>query len=174
VKKTDNLDSKRPKIKVPFESVDIIMECISVALLLLMWLYVLMEYPKLPETIASHFNANGEPDGYSKKTFIWLIPSLTLVMYLGLFILNKFPHLHNYMVNITEENVLKNYRFSTKIIRIVNMLTIALLSYITYQIIESAKGKDFSLGSCFFAIVIGSSILLPIIIFIQYRKINKA
>lgn len=174
VKKTDNLNSKRPRIKVPFESVDIIMESISIVLLILMWLYVLIEYPKLPDSIASHFNANGEPDGYGQKTFIWLMPSIAMIMYIGMFTLNKFPHLHNYMVNITEENALKNYRFSTKIVRVVNMLTIALFSYITFQIIESAKGKDFSLGSWFIAIILGTSVLLSIIIFIQYQKLNKA
>lgn len=174
MKKTDNLNNNRPKIKVPFEFIDIIIECLSIALLTLTWLYVLIEYPNLPDTIASHFNANGEPDSYGNKNFIWLMPSIAIIMYIGLFTLNKFPHLHNYMVNITEENALKNYRLSTKIVRIVNMLTIALFSYITYQIIESAKGEDFSLGSWFFVIVLGTSVLLPIIFFIQYRKLNKS
>ena len=168
------LNIDRPKIKVPIDSIDILMEGISIVLIVLMWLYLYLEYPNLPETVASHFNSKGEPNDYSSKSVILLLPSIATLMYSGLFILNRFPHLHNYMVNITEENALKNYRFSTRILRIVNMLSMIMLAYLTYQIVQSAKSSTFSLGTYFLPIVIGTSILLPIIIIIYYRKINKS
>ena len=77
------------------------------------------------------------------------------------------------MVNITKDNALKNYRFSTKIVRIVNTLSMTMFAYITYQIIESAKGKVLSMGSWFLPIVIGVSLILPIGIIIYFRKINR-
>lgn len=167
------MNNNRPKIQVPFQSIDIVLECISIALILIMWLLIIKEYSTLPETIASHFNANGEPDGYSNKTFIFLIPLIAIVMYLGLFILNRYPHIHNYMVNITEANALKNYRFSTKIVRVFNTLSMILFTYITYHIIESAKGQSLSMGSWYLPIVLGISVILPIWIIIYFRKINK-
>lgn len=138
-----------------------------------MWLLIIKEYSNLPETIASHFNAKGEPDGYSNKIFIFLIPSMAIIMYLGLFILNRFPHVHNYMINITEDNALKNYRFSTKIVRVVNTLSMILFAYLTHHIIESAKSESISLGTWFLPIVLGISVILPIWIIIYFRKINK-
>ena len=167
------MDNKRPRIKVPFETVDIIIEFISITLLVLMWFYCIVNYMELPDTIATHFNGAGEPDDYGSKQTVWIIPIIATVMYIGLFILNKYPHMHNYMINITEENALKNYRFSTRIVRVVNFLCVLLLTYITYVIIESAFGKQFNLGTWFVPVVIGVSIILPIIIFVYMRKMNK-
>lgn len=167
------MDNKRPRIKVPFETVDVIIEFISITLLILMWVYCIVNYMELPDTIATHFNGAGEPDGYGSKQTVWVIPIIATVMYIGLFILNKYPHMHNYMVNITEENALKNYKFSTRIVRVVNFLCVLLMTYITYMIVESAFGKQFNLGTWFVPVVIGVSIILPIIIFVYMRKMNK-
>ena len=162
--------NNRPKIKVPFEPIDIIVEVISMTLLLLMLIYTIIEYKHLPETIPTHFNAQGIADDYSDKSMIWGLPILGIVMYAGLFIVNKFPHVHNYMVNITEENALKNYRFSTRLVRGVNFFTVVLFAYIQYTIIASAKGESITLGSWFLPIVIGMSILLPAFILSKYLK----
>ncbi len=163
----------RPKIKVPFQYVDVAIELLSIALLLLTWLYAITQYNDLPETIASHFNSKGEADGYSHRSTIWFIPALATILYIGLFILNKYPHLHNYMTNITEDNALKQYRFSTRILRIVNFLCVLLFAYIAYHIIQNAQGIRTSLGRLFIPIVIGSSVLLPVIILIYQKRLNK-
>ena len=163
----------RPRIKVPFQPIDIITELISVTILILMWCYCIINYTDLPDTIATHFNGLGEPDGFSSKSNIWMLPIIATLMYVGLFILNRYPHIHNYMVNITQENALKNYRFSTRILRITNFLSVLLLAYISYVIVESAFGEQFNLGTWFVPVVVGSSIVLPIILVIYIRKMNK-
>ena len=168
------MNNGRPKIKVPFEGIDIFLELVSITMLLLMWIYLIIEYPDLPETIASHFNAKGEADNYSNKSYIWFLPIIATGVYIGLFILNKHPHAHNYMVNITEENALKNYRFSTRIVRITNTLTVIMFTYIIYYIIQSAKESELQFSSWFVPIVIVCSLLLPIGIYLYYRKINKS
>ena len=81
--------------------------------------------------------------------------------------------MHNYMVNITEENALKNYRFSTRVVRLLNFLCVLLFAYIAYVIIENAKGSQMGLGSLFIPIVIGFSVLLPVVLIIYMKKINK-
>ena len=167
------MDNKRPRIKVPFETVDVIIEFISITLLILMWVYCIVNYMELPDTIATHFNGAGEPNGYGSRQTVWIIPIIATAMYIGLFILNKYPHTYNYMVNITEENALKNYKFSTRIVRVVNFLCVLLMTYITYMIVESAFGKQFNLGTWFVPVVISVSIILPIIIFVYMRKMNK-
>ncbi len=163
----------RPKIKVPFEPVDIITEAISVSLLLLLIVFTFTEYNGLPEIIPTHFNAQGIADGFSGKSMIWGLPVVGIVMYAGLFILNKFPHIHNYMVNITEENAFKNYRFSTRIVRGANLFTAALFAYIQYTIITSAKGGSVTIGSWFLPVIIITSVLLPVFIIIYQKKLNK-
>ncbi|MCC1484509.1 DUF1648 domain-containing protein [Winogradskyella immobilis] len=167
------MNNNRPKIKIPLQTIDIAIELVSITLLILMWLHVILEYNNLPDTIASHFNSSGQLDNYSSKLFVWLMPCLATLMYGGLFYLNRFPHLYNYMVNITEHNAFKHYQFSTRVLRIVNMLCMLLLAYISYHIITVAENESTSLGNGFLFTVIGFSILLPVVLLIYQKKLNK-
>ncbi len=168
------MKTNRPKIQVPLQGLDIILDMLSLTLLLLMIIFTIMSYSELPETIPSHFDSNGNVDGYSSKTFLWLLPAIGLVTLIGLIFLNKYPHMHNYMVNITEENALRNYRLSTRIIRFTNLFTMLVFAIIVYAIIESAKGHTFNFGSWFIYVIIGLSILAPVGILFYSRKINKS
>ena len=165
--------SKRPRIKVPYEGIDVALELTSITLLLLMTIYTIMTFADLPETIPTHFNAQGVADDHGSKWTIWIIPGIAIVMYALLFIINRYPHLHNYMVNITEENALMNYRFSTRVLRIINVLTMLLFAYISYHIIEGAKSHDANLGKGLIPIIISSSILVPVFIILYYKKQKK-
>lgn len=164
---------KRPKIKVPLQQLDIVLELVTISLLLLTCIYAIVQYSNLPETIPTHFNAAGEADDFGHKSSIFFIPAIGIALYLLLFILNKYPHMHNYMVNITEENALKNYRFSTRILRFVNVFCVALMAYITFVIIKSSEGEKFSIGKWFLHVVIGISAILPIILIVYMKKLNK-
>ena len=168
------MKTKRPRIKVPYETLDVIIDLITATLLLLLFIYTFMSYSELPDIIPSHFNAKGEVDGHSQKAFLWLLPGFGLLMFVGLSILNKFPHIHNYMVNITEENALKNYRLSTRILRFTNLFVVLIFALIAYHTIQAAKGNPSSLGAWFIPTVIGISVILPIFILVYSNKINKS
>lgn len=51
---------------------------------------VLIFYPQLPESVPSHFNIYGYPDGYNNKMFVPVITSIGLVSFLTLFFLEKW------------------------------------------------------------------------------------
>ncbi len=167
------MKTDRPKLKVPFQSIDAVIILASLVILLLMWIHLIMEYSNLPQSVPSHFNVAGQPNDYSNKAFLWFLPILATVTYVGLIMLNRFPHLHNYMVNITEENVLRQYRFSTRVLRIVNFLCVLMFGYINYQIIIGAKNNTSDLGMGFVITVVSISILLPIFIFVYQRKLKN-
>jgi hypothetical protein len=91
----------------------------------------------------------------------------------GIYFLNKYPHLHNYTVKITEENALKNYRFSTRVLRVVNFLNLLLLAYILKTMIYPSEEKNIEIGSWFLPVVIIGSLVLIIYIFVKANKINS-
>ena len=163
----------RPKIKVPLEGLDIVLDILSATILVLLIAYTIISYSELPDTIPSHFNIKGEVDGYSNKSMLWLLPAFAIVLFFGLYIMNRFPHLHNYMVNITEENALKNYRLSTRIVRFANLFAMFIFGVIAFSIVETSKGNTSNIEIWFLPLVIGISITLPIIIFIYQKNINK-
>ncbi|MEN8886332.1 MAG: DUF1648 domain-containing protein [Winogradskyella sp.] len=165
--------AERPKLKIPFKTVDICIEIASIMVLLLMWFHLILAFGNLPDTVPSHFNAAGQPDNYSGKGFLWFLPALGTLMYVGLFIINRYPHLHNYMVNITEENALIQYRFSTRVLRVVNFLCVLMFAYINYQIVIGAKNNTSSLGIGFLITIVVMSILLPVFIYLYQQKLKK-
>ena len=167
------MKTNRPKIEVPLEPLDIVVDLISVTLFILMIVYTAINYGDLAATIPTHFNASGEADSFGDKLYIWLLPVLGILTFVLLFVLNKYPHFHNYSVNITEDNGLKNYRLSTRIIRFTNLFVAILFAYIQYMMVEHGKGNVINLGSWFTPTIIGISVILPIFIILYQRKINK-
>lgn len=73
--------------KITFSNLDTIVVYSSIILLIVSWLYVIVSYNDLPETIVLHFNGAGEPDGYSNKNSVWFSPilftALTFLMLYG-------------------------------------------------------------------------------------------
>ena len=167
------MKAERPRIQVPWEPIDIIVDLISISLLVLMLIYTAMHFGELTDTIPTHFNASGEADGYNSKNFIWMLPLIAIFTFGLLFYLNRLPHLHNHMVNITEENALKNYRFSTRVLRFTNVFTMIIFATVQYTMVENGRGNPMNIGGWFLPAVIGFSIMLPIVIVIYNKKLNK-
>jgi uncharacterized membrane protein len=165
--------NKRPRIKVPYQTVDVFLEFLSITLLILIFGYTIYEYNTLPETIPTHFNAKGEADGFSSKQTLWLIPTIAIIMYIGIFIINLYPYKQNYIVNITKENAYRNYRFSTRMVRFVNLFSMVILGIVTFKIVTSARGESANLESWFLPLIIIISILLPIVILLYQKRINR-
>ena len=77
------------------------------------------------------------------------------------------------MVNITEDNAVKHYKFSTRILRVVNFLCILMFGYINFKLIEGAMHGQSDLGNSFLITVIAISVMLPVVIFFYQKRINS-
>ena len=164
--------TNRPKLRIEFTPFDLIIECLSIGLLIYIWMHLFLAYSDLPSQVPSHFNGAGKPDAFSKKAFLFFLPVLTTGMYALLLVLSKYPHLHNYMVNITEDNARQQYRFSVTVLRVINFLCVLMFAYINYHILVGAASNESSLGTGFLFTVLGGSILLPVVIIIYQNKIK--
>lgn len=161
----------RPRIKIELDISDWIIEIIGLAFLVLMIGFPFYYYNQLPETFPLHFNASGEPDGFSQKNMLWTLPAIGLVLYIGMSILNRYPHLFNYPKEITEENAPRQYRIATKLIRSLNMLIAVSLFYLVLGIIQTSMYKQDGLGA-YFAPIFLATILVTIGIY-MYQAIMK-
>jgi uncharacterized membrane protein len=167
------MSNKRPKIKVPLEPLDIITEIITISLLASLIIYTVMVYQEMPDTIPIHLNANGGANGFSNKITLFMLPMIGIPLYILLFVLNKYPHIHNYMANITEENALKNYRFSTRVVRFTNLFVVVIFVLLQYMMVQSARGITFSFGNWFTPIILVISFMIPIVLILYQSQMNK-
>ncbi len=149
------------------------MELMAATFLLLLIGFPIYYFSKLPEIIPTHFNALGEPDGFSKKDTIWVLPVIGFFMYFGMLITNKFPHVFNYPTVITEENAERQYRLVTKLIRTMNMLMTGGFFYIGYSTIQTALSKGAGLGT-FFLVVFLTSIFGSIGFYLYFALQKKS
>ena len=164
---------KRPKITVPQNSTDLWIDRFSFLLFFIIWLSVFVCYPDLPNEIPTHFNGRGQADAFGSKQSIWILMGVFSSIFIGIYILNKYPHLHNYTVKITEENALKNYRFSTRVLRVVNFLNLLLLAYILKTMMISYEKQSTAFGGWFLPTIMIGSLVLIIYIFVKANKINS-
>lgn len=164
----------RPKIEVPYEQSDLLVDMINITLLLLIWGFTFVHYSDLPETIPIHFNVNGDADGFGHRATIWLLPAIATFTFLLMFLLNRYPHLHNYMVNITEENALKNYRLSTRLLRYMNLFCLIIFSVVVYDVLSMSMGGEAKLlGVEFMLLTFIVPIAIVIYAFRKQKQINK-
>ena len=145
--KKENME--RPRIKIEKNLVDIATEIIGFLGLILLIGLPLYYFDKLPETIPSHFGTTGQPDGFIGKEIIWKLPIIGIVIYVGLFWLNKYPHIFNYPQQVSKENAERLYTILTRMIRTLNTIISCVLAYITYSTIQIALGSQNGLGVWF-------------------------
>ncbi|WP_405216017.1 DUF1648 domain-containing protein [Agrococcus sp. Ld7] len=72
--------------------------------------WMLAQYPALPETVPTHFDAAGRPDGWgSKSSVLWLALVMAALTALLAWLSTK-PRWANYPVQLTEQNAQRVYR----------------------------------------------------------------
>jgi hypothetical protein len=142
----------RPVLQIPKSSLEIGLET-AAALGMLTMLYVTIKsWPLLPETIPHHFGVSGKPDAWGGKWILWLFPGISLVLYIGLTILSRYPHIYNYPWPITEKNAAAQYHLACTMIVALKAEIILLFAYLQQQTIQVALGKAGGLGVAFLPI----------------------
>lgn len=112
-------------------------------------------YPSLPAKVPSHWNVNGEIDGYMGKTFaVFFFPGLILAIYL---LMTFLPFI---------DPLRKNIEKSAKAYFYLKVLLVAFLSLIYgYTIMAAFSGESFPINLMMFPtlglLIIGMGFLMP-------------
>lgn len=161
----------RPRIKIKRTTADWITEFIAFSFLIILIAMPLIFSNDLPEKIPVHFNFAGEPDDYGSRLTLWLLPATGFIMYLVMTILEGFPHIYNYPVEIIAENAFNQYRLATRLIRILKTLIVLIFTFISYRTIKTALGNTAGLGKAFLPIFL--LITFSVIIIFITRSLNN-
>ncbi len=162
----------KPKLNPPLSSVDIIIEALAAICLIYMVTQLIVEYPELDQKVPTHFGANGLPNDWGSKSSLLIFPIVAIVLYAGLTVLNRFPHLFNYPVTITEQNAEKQYQYAKTMLSFLKFTTLGLFLYIQLQSINVAK--DIQLGlNTHFLIALIIVLFIPIIVYSVFAIRNK-
>ena len=157
---------ERPKIKLELTAADKIFEIIGWLLIIVIWGLTIANYSNLPETIPTHYNGAGQADGFGGKATILTLPIIATILFIGLTVLNQFPHVFNYPTNITQDNAFRQYTNATRLIRYLKLVVVFIFVLIVYKTIQHANGKADGLGVWFLPLTMGL-IFIPLIYFVS-------
>lgn len=145
----------RPKLNLELSSTDQVLEIIGWFTLATLWWLALMSYSQMPDTIPTHYNLAGEADDYGSKETILALPVIGTVLFVGMTIVNRYPHIFNYPTEITTENAMKQYTIATRMIRYLKLVVLLVFLLIVFKTLQTSTGQADGLGSWFYFISFG-------------------
>lgn len=157
--------SERPKLKLELTTFDKTLEILGWTSILAIWVLTITNYTNLPDTIPIHYNGAGQADGFGGKAAILTLPLIATVLFVGMTILNKFPHIFNYPTNITQDNALRQYTNATRMIRYLKFIIVIIFGLIAFKTIQNANGQAVGLGIWFLPLTLGL-IFIPLTYFV--------
>ncbi len=107
----------RPRIEIKLSPTDKLFEIAAWAAFVLLWALPIVSYQGLPENVPIHYGFTGQVTNYGNKAIIFVLPLVHTFLFIGLTVLNKYPHIFNYPVEITEGNALQQYKNATRLFR---------------------------------------------------------
>ena len=93
----------------------------------------------LPDSVPTHFNAAGEVDDWGSKISLLLLPAVALVMWAGLTVLARYPHIFNYVRAITPENAARQYAMGRTFVVLLKAEMVWLFVSLQWMIITTAR-----------------------------------
>lgn len=156
---------ERPKITPIPTSTDKLVEVLGWIILLALWGWTITHYSSLPGTIPTHFNAAGKADGFGGKATILSLPLIASLLFIGITVLNRYPHSFNYPTAITQDNALRQYTLATRMLRYLKLVLVLVFGGIEFMTIQNATGKAAGLGAWFLPLTL-VLVFFPLIYFL--------
>ncbi|MFC7375702.1 DUF1648 domain-containing protein [Brachybacterium sp. GCM10030267] len=81
--------------------------------------WVLVRYPSLPDTVPTHFGAQGNPDEHGSKVSVLVLAGVMIVLSALIAWLSTRPRLLNYPIAVTEQNAQRLYREGERLLVVI-------------------------------------------------------
>jgi uncharacterized membrane protein len=160
-----------PHPELTVRPIDRLLDAFSLSALLVLWGYVIITYRELPTIIPIHFNFHNEPDNYGSKITLFTMPVVATLVFILLSVLIRIPQKLNYPVKITDENAVRQYRYSTLLLRYMKLVIPLTFLIMSFEMAQAVKNIDpYIRHSVPISIAF---LLLPLPVYIYFSVKNK-
>lgn len=128
--------SQKEVLIIPKPKVQIIVHWVALVIIGLLWGYAALQFASLPERIPIHFTADGVPNNYGSKSFIWFLPALGTGIYTALFYLARMPQHFNYARKITPENRVRQFSLGSQLVTYLGFAILLVTMYLTWLMVH--------------------------------------
>lgn len=164
---------ERPKWRPEWTRIDKTIEILSWLFLLLMWSMVIVNFFSLPDTIPTHFNAEGKVDGYGDKYTLLLFPAIITAVYFLLGEVAKRPWTFNFIITPTKVNYQELYRLNVRSLRVIRLVVAIMSTYIAYAIVRGATEGAYRLVIWALPVFVAGIIAPVIVTIIKSLKLKS-
>lgn len=167
------MHAERPRMTLVLQPLDKWLETLAISGFVVLWLFFVRVYTILPDIIPIHFNLKGVTDGYGSRNTLFILPLVASCIYALITVLNRYPYLFNYMVTITAQNAETQYRLATRLLRVIKLVVIIVLGFISMMVAASVKDASITrwIGACIPVII--AIFIVPTIVYIYYAVKNN-
>jgi uncharacterized membrane protein len=131
---------KRPDIKPAWSLVEKLLQAVCAIILAVHIILLIKVWNILPSSMPTHFDFFGKPDGYGSKNTMLMLPIMSSGLYAMLTILERFPKIYNYSVDINELNAAFMYQTGREMMVVLKTVIVAIFAYIDFATVETARG----------------------------------
>jgi len=137
------------KSNPPRSNLEKILEAVSLFILIGSFLYLLINWGNIPEKVPGHYNFAGEPDRWDDKAVLFVLPGVSLFLYILLTAVSFIPHKNKEDNKISPERAHARWQNNRLMLTFLKAEIMAVFSFIGYRSIEVARGVETGLGEGF-------------------------
>lgn len=109
-------------MKIKRNGYDIFINAACPVLLLGILVFLALRWRDIPDRIPGHYNAAGVVDRWGKKGELLVVPIISWIMYIGMTLVECFPHIWNTGARVTKQNEARVYRIIKNLIGTMKLL----------------------------------------------------
>lgn len=125
-------------MKIKTSVIDVVLECLTLLILAGSTLYLLVNWPSMPEQIPAHYNFAGEIDRWGGKGEVVVLVVIMWLLCVGITVLERVPGIWNTGVKVTPANIYHVYRTLKYMIKTMKFLIVLIFGFL---IVNSVLGK---------------------------------
>ncbi|MBN1561522.1 DUF1648 domain-containing protein [candidate division KSB1 bacterium] len=139
---------------VPSSAYERVVGYLAIAFILFLFIFTAKNFGSLPHIIPTHFDKAGKADGWGSRSTIWLLPIVSLFIYMILSLVNKFPQLINYPVKITAENERRQYFLARMFLKTIRLAMVLIFSLLQWYSLRAALGQASAFAPFFMPLIL--------------------
>ncbi len=148
--------SPRPKIRIELTEADQVLEAMAFLGVVLSVTTLLTNWHRVPSRVPMQFDLYGKATEWGSKNTLLLLCGLVVLFYLLITILNRFPHVFNYPVPITEQNARRQYAIATRALRWLKLELVWGYGYLLAACIRTSSNPSSHLSPWFMPVFLGT------------------
>jgi hypothetical protein len=131
--------SKRPDIEIETTALQWVLSAIGLVALAASILFIVDAWSTIPDTVFTHFDGMGKPNGTGPKLAIAIMPALGTVLWVVLGVVIARPRTYNYPVIITPQNAHAQYEIAVNLLHWIRAEVAVLMSYLGWGMVEAIR-----------------------------------